>query len=57
MFKNFGISDVKITCGRQPLHVDFSENKYSFNQLFEALDLARDKKGNDINSIDYKNTH
>jgi len=64
IFKNFGISDVKITCGgqtfpMQPLHVDFSENKYinAFNQLFEALDLARDNKGNDINRIDYKSTH
>jgi len=64
IFKNFGISDVKITSGgqtfpMQPLHVDFAQNKYinAFNQLFEALDLARDNKGNSITRLDYKNTH
>lgn len=64
IFKNFGITDVKLTCGgqtfpMQPLHTNFTNNIYvnAFKQLFEALDLARDHTGNDINRIDHKNTH
>lgn len=64
IFKNFDITDVKVTCGgqtfpAQPLHVDFKSNVYitAFNQLFEALDMARENKGNSINRTDYKNTH
>ena len=43
----------------QPLNVDFKNNLYinAYNQLFEALDLARDNKGNGINRSDFKNTH
>ena len=64
MFKNFGITDVKVTSGgqtfpAQPLQLDFKNNVYitAFNQLFEALDMARENKGNSINRLDYKNTH
>ena len=64
IFKNFGIRDVRVTCGGQtfplqPLNVDFKNNLYinAYNQLFEALDLARDNKGNGINRSDFKNTH
>jgi hypothetical protein len=64
IFKNFGIRDIKVVCGgqtfpMQPMHLDFPQNMYitAYNQLFEALDLARDNKGNDINRLDFKQTH
>jgi len=43
----------------QPLNIDFDDNIYidAYNQLFEALDLARDNKGNLKNREDFKNTH
>ena len=64
VFKNFGIRDVRVICAgqtfpMQPLNVDFKNNLYinAYNQLFEALDLARDNKGNCINREDFKSTH
>lgn len=64
IFKNFNISDVKVICGgqtfpAQSLHVDFKNDLYmnAYNQMFEALDIARNNKGNCINRSDFKNTH
>jgi hypothetical protein len=64
MFKNFNINDVKVVCGghtfpAQPMQVDFKNDVYvsAFNQLFEALDFARDNRGNTISRVDYKATH
>ena len=57
-FKCYSISEVKIICGgvtfpSHPFKLDFKNNKYirAFDQLFEALDLARDNNGNGINGF------
>jgi hypothetical protein len=63
-FKNFDISEVKVTWGGQtfpayPLRLDFSSDTYirAYDMLFEALDIAKDNKGNQITREMYKNGH
>ena len=60
-FKCYSISEVKIISGGQtfpahPLKLDFERNKYirAYDQLFDALDIARDNKGNYITRADFK---
>ena len=45
-----------VTYPSQPLKLDFKKNKYirAFDQLFEALDIARDNNGNGITREGYK---
>lgn len=63
-FQPFGINDVQVTCGGQtypthPFNIDFKNGKYlhAFNQMYEALDLARDNKGNFISREAFKTSH
>lgn len=60
-FKSYSINDVKVICAgqtfpSQPLRLDFKNKKYlrAYNQLFEALDIARDNRGNGITREGYK---
>lgn len=61
-FKSYSISEVKVISGGQtyPSHslkLDFKNNRYirGFEQLFQALDIARDNKGNGITRDGFKN--
>lgn len=61
-FKSYSITEVKVISGGQtfPAHslkLDFKNNRYvrAFEQLFEALDIARDNKGNGITRMGFKN--
>jgi hypothetical protein len=60
-FKNYSITDVRVVCGGQtypahPMRLDFPKNCYirAYDHLFEALDLAKDNKGNHINRAQFK---
>jgi hypothetical protein len=60
-FKCYSISDIKIISGGQtfpahPLKMDFKNDKYirAYDQLFEALDIAKDNKGNVISRQHFK---
>ena len=46
-----------MTFPTHPFKLDFKNNQYirAFDQLFEALDLARDNKGNGITREGFKN--
>lgn len=61
-FKSYSISEVKVISGGQtypshPMKLNFKSNHYvrAFHQLFEALDLARDNKGNEVTRLGFKN--
>lgn len=60
-FKCYSISEVRVISGGQtfpchPMRLDFKNNRYirAFDQLFEALDLAKDNKGNTISRKHFK---
>jgi len=62
LFKDFGLSEIKITIGNvsvpsTPCKFAFSNNKLvrGFIQMFDGLNMATDDKGNMINLAQYRN--
>jgi hypothetical protein len=61
-FKSYSITEVKVVSGgatfpAHSLKLDFKNNRYvrAFEQLFEALEISRDNKGNGITRAGFKN--
>jgi len=63
-FKHYSIQSVKVVAGGQtypsnPLRLDFNNKHYiqAYVQMFEALGLANDNRGNDIDRNDFDKSH
>ena len=63
-FKHYGIQSIKVVAGGQtfpsfPLRLDFDNHHYvqAYVQLFEALGIANDNRGNAIERADFEKSH
>lgn len=64
LFQNYAIQSVKVTAGgqtfpAQPFRLDFTNHNFlqAYTQLFQALGLANDNRGNGITRTDFEASH